>query len=84
MLIHLVIINARVFFCNETTNLGRLKRVLYGEIMRYKTDEDRERERQDFLVSLAKTKADLDRRIQSSRKEKEANELLSKYEKKPK
>lgn len=49
--------------------------------MRYKTDEDRERDRQDFLVDLAKTKVELDRRIQLIRKEKEAKQLLSKYEK---
>lgn len=57
---------------------------LVVKMMRYKTDEDRERDRQDFLTDLARTKADLDRRIESSRKEEEAKKLLSKYEKKPK
>lgn len=55
---------------------------LVVKIMRHKTDEDRERERQQFLDDLNKVKVDLDCRIKSTRKEKEANKLLSKYEKK--
>lgn len=61
-----------------------MKRVFYGEIMRYKSAEDLENDHQKFLIDLTKIRAHLKNVIDLSRRKEKANKLLSKYEKKKK